>query len=906
MTGRPIRALVWVAALAVSAPAIGQVLREDPRQAQAPIAEAPPLADSVSRLLGAGHLREDEKRALRVFHGAWSAEDLASPALRARAALIVGAWDDPVFSDEAVPAEDRAEAMLRRGDLERAIEALAGATSVRSRRIRAQALEGLGRFEEADAAIEPVAALLRRARADRAEDLVEGVRALAIRARLRGEPAQNHQTFLALVARARDEIDRLYWPAHVAEAELLYDKDNSAQAREALVRALALNPRCADAWRLLGRMAVDGFNMDGVDSIAGRLDALLGTLPDAVGAGSAIASSLRARARLRRNDPDGALEALAPTLARMPKQRELRALEAAAHAVRYDFAQADARLAALDEVSPGAALGYFEVGRALAEARQYQRAAAYLEEASSRRPDWPPPLVELGLLELQAGRDSRALAALRRVAELDPYQVRARNSLELIEELLTYDTVESEHFVVRFKPGVDRVMAEEMLGPLEDNHRIVAGAIEHEPARKTRIELMPDHRWFAVRITGMPAIHTIAASTGPVIAMEAPKVGPNHTGEYDWVRVIRHEYVHTVTLSRTKNRIPHWFTEAAAVYLERAPRDYDTVRLLVDALTNDALFDMEEINIAFVRPKKPTDRAQAYAQGHWMYEYIVERWGASAPLRLMDLYAEGVREEAAFRQVLGVTRDEFSRDFAVWARAQAASWGMLPEPTVRALLVEQTLADEAGRDRVRSALGRFALDAALALAGAGRAGAFEPPLVEPTEAMVDGWLERLGDHPGALQLKIGLALQRTGGEPTMDLAPTLERYAAARPVDPAPHRLLARLWLASEDPADRLRAVEHLEYLDAREQQAPVYASALARLLADAGRLDEAATRAERATTIAPFDPALRELAARVALAQRDLPRARRHIAALTRLEPGREVHRRRLERIDDLIARGG
>ena len=857
----------------------------------------------MTRLITAAHLREDEKLSARLFHGVWTVEDVATPTARAGAALMIGAWDDPVFDDPSVRAEDRAEARLRRGDLIEAIEALAGATSVRSRRIRAAALAGLGRFEEADAAIDPVVAALTRNQAQSAEDLVEGVRALAIRARLRGEPAQNHQYLLGLLGRARDTLDRLYWPASLAEAELLYDKDNSEAAREALIATLALNPRCADAWRLLGRMAVDSFNMDGVDAIAGRLDTLVESLPEPESVVSAIAASLRARARLRRNDPNGATEALEPLLARFPRQRELLALRAAAAAVRYDFAGADARLTQMDALSPGSAVGWFEVGRALSEARQYARAAAYLEEAASRRPNWPPPLVELGLLELQAGRDARALSALRRVAELDPYQVRARNSLELIEELLTYDTLESEHFIVRYKPGVDRVMAQEMLGPLEENHRIVAGAIEHEPDVKTQIELMPNHKWFAVRITGMPAIHTIAASTGPVIAMEAPKVGPNHTGEYDWVRVLRHEYVHTVTLSRTKNRIPHWFTEAAAVYLELAPRDYDTVRLLVSALTNNALFDMEEINIAFVRPKKPTDRAQAYAQGHWMYEYIVERWGASAPLRLMDRYAEGVREEAAFHDVLGVARDEFTREFEVWARAQAASWGMLPEPSVRALLLDETLADEEARSDLQAGLGRFAADAALALAGVGEAGDFTPALVEPTEAMVDGWLDRLGEHPGALEMKIGYALGRAGGAPTVEMAPLLERYAAARPVDPAPHRLLARLWLASVDAATRAQAIEHLEYLDAREQSSPVYASALARLLAEAGRLDEASARAERATTIAPFDASLRELAARVALMQKDYGRARRHIAALTVLEPDREIHQRRLERIDEMIA---
>jgi hypothetical protein len=100
------------------------------------------------------------------------------------------------------------------------------------------------------------------------------------------------------------------------------------------------------------------------------------------------------------------------------------------------------------------------------------------------------------------------------------------------------------------------------------------------------IELHPDHKSFAVRITGMPWIHTIAASTGPLIALEAPREGAPalHLGTFDWQEVLRHEYVHTVTLEQTRNRIPHWLTEAAAVTMETAPRKYETCQMLAREL----------------------------------------------------------------------------------------------------------------------------------------------------------------------------------------------------------------------------------------------------------------------------------------------------------------------------------
>ena len=50
------------------------------------------------------------------------------------------------------------------GDLREALDLLTGHQTMRARRIRAEALEGLGRFAEADAAIDPVVSTLLRNR----------------------------------------------------------------------------------------------------------------------------------------------------------------------------------------------------------------------------------------------------------------------------------------------------------------------------------------------------------------------------------------------------------------------------------------------------------------------------------------------------------------------------------------------------------------------------------------------------------------------------------------------------------------------------------------------------------------------------------------------------------------------
>ncbi|MGP1310816.1 MAG: tetratricopeptide repeat protein, partial [Phycisphaerales bacterium] len=732
-----------------------------------------------------------------------------------------------------------------------------------------------------------------------APDLVDAVKALRLRAELNGEPASGYQAMLDLLAQARSR-DRLYWPAIMAEAELLYEKDSREAAAKAVSEAIALNPKSARAWRLLGRLHVDGFNLDAVRQVADNLDTFAREVTGDPAYASPVGSLLRARAWLRQGEPEEARVELAPLAERFPAHREGVALQAAVAAAEYKPGELEDLLARYEELSPGSPDALFAVGSALSEARQYDPAAEYLRLAIDRQPSAPAPRIELGLLLVQSGRDAEALEELRAVAELDPFNSRARNSLALLENLSEFATIESDHFVVRYKPGVDEVMAREMVPLLADIHEVVAGAFDHEPERKTTIELMPDHEWFAVRITGMPDVHTIAAATGPVIAMEAPKIGANHSGEYDWVRVVRHEYVHTVTLSRTRNRIPHWFTEAAAVRYELAPRDYDTCLLLAGALKNGELFDLQDINVAFVRPKKPSDRSQAYAQGHWMYEYIEHRWGTQAPLDLMDLYAQGVRQGEAFRRVLEIEPEVFLADFKEWAAEQVRAWGLAPSPSLTQLRLDSYAKSEVGRDVVAIALRDLALRHGARIAGLPGIETSGLELPPPSLEDARAWLREHPDNADALHGFLELALAENGGVANDELAPILERYAEARPVDPMPHRVLARHYLASADPS---RAIPHLEYLDAREQRTAAFAAALALRYEERSEYDLASAKAERATTIAPFDAELRETAARVALLRSDYETAERHIEALTRLEPERDIHRTRLERIRQIRA---
>ncbi len=888
---------VWVVLIGLLLPAV-------PSQGQALVPESVATHEAVERALEAEWLSPGERAELRVFHGVWDERDLVHPALKAMVALDAWRLDDPVLDDDEVPLELRAEARLRAGELEAAIELASQSDSIRAARIRAEAYEGLGRFDRAGEVVREPLRRLQREQLDEADELAEGVRALMVRARVEGQPARDFQTMMGLLARSHQQLDRLYWPARLTEAELLLDKDEAQEAARVLHEVLSYNPRNSEAWFMLGRIALRVFDFNSAIAAGETLQTFNPRHP--------LAEVLFAEMRLIQDDPESALDHIQAVLSRWPKLRRARALEAAMHALMYDEEALRASLDGYEEISPGSAKVYYVVGRHLSFNRQYDAAAEVLEEAIRRQPNWPAPQIEQGLMELQSGRDAVALRILRDVRELDPFNTRATNSLQLLEDLADYRRLETEHFIVRYAPGIDEVMVEMMPARLEEIHDSVTRRFEFEPDRKTVVELMPNHERFAVRITGMPFIHTIAACTGPVIAMEVPRSGSGHTTTYDWVRVFQHEYTHTVTLAQTNNRIPHWLTEAAAVEMEFKPRDYQTSQMLAHSLQQGTLFNLDEIKWAFVRPEQPQDRSKAYAQGHWMLEFMNDRFGSSAVLRLFERFFEGEREAAAMRNALGVSREDFFREFLEWAEADVRSWGLGAEPSMSSLMDElraqdpeaaarladsqqarlnaivRVLTDQIGQPKTR---GRRALTAE-------DWPELRRPPVEITDEALEAWLEEYPDHPDLVELKIRRAMQREGG-PKPWMIELLERYATLRPVDPMPHQRLAQIHLDRGEPE---RAIPHLEELDAREDYSAVYAVELSRLYRARGDLGRALEKATRALEINPYHAANRERAAAIALQSQRLEVAHQHIRALTKLEPDRPRHLQRLEAVERLM----
>ncbi|MEX0741511.1 MAG: tetratricopeptide repeat protein, partial [Phycisphaeraceae bacterium] len=419
-------------------------------------------------------LRDEERTELRIFHGLF--DELTNENRQTPAALLAQ-YDlhHENLNAADTPALIRAEAAVLRGDMAQAVELLTGRDQPRAQLLLGRAHKGLGQFNHAVQALTPLRTALRAGELSSAEDITAAAEATARLAVLEGRPAADYHFIMNTLDRVSQQVDRLYWPAIVAQARLMLDKDNPQEAVGAIQQALTLNPNSSEAWYLLGRVSIMGFNFDGLTEVVTQLRS--------IHEHHVLADVLEIESYLAQRDPHAAQEVLDAALERWPNHRHLLASAAAVAALHYDEAATEQALARYADAAGDDPLAYFITGKYLSLARQYEDGTAMLLQAVERQPNWPAPRIELGLLLSQDGREAEALKVLLRVTELDPFNKRANNTVTLLENMTGYEQLETDHFIILYKAGIDAALAHDMPGPLEEIYRDVTDVFQHPPER---------------------------------------------------------------------------------------------------------------------------------------------------------------------------------------------------------------------------------------------------------------------------------------------------------------------------------------------------------------------------------------------------------------------------------------
>jgi tetratricopeptide (TPR) repeat protein len=477
------------------------------------------------------------------------------------------------------------------------------------------------------------------------------------------------------------EVDSSYFEAHLYAAELFTQKYNYAEAAQFLDDALKINPNSAR-----GHLDVAiNKSLEGGEEMLTAVSRALAINPNYV-----IARAFKAGLALQADEHIEATLEIEKALRVNPQSLE-------AHAFRAVTAYLQDRdigpdVAATLAINPRYGTLFNFLSRYATMTRRNEQAAQFARRAIELSPRLWAAYLNLGMARLRLGQMEAGRAAVEESFKGDPFNLWAKNTLDLLDAMADYRETKRGPFLIKAAASESDVVSGYAANLLEEAAAKLTAKYRFTPPGPITVELFPNHEDFAVRALGLPGLGALGVCFGPVIAQDSPSA--RQAGEFNWGSTLWHEYTHVITLQMTDYRIPRWFTEGLAGYEERRARpgwgdDWNPVFLR--ALADGRWFKIEDLDAGFQRPGNPEDVPIAYFQASQVCEFIADRYGFDAILRMLALYREKVRTPEILRQALKLTEAEFDRAFMTYveAKARPLQKALKTEANVAAALTKQ-------------------------------------------------------------------------------------------------------------------------------------------------------------------------------------------------------------------------
>jgi len=379
---------------------------------------------------------------------------------------------------------------------------------------------------------------------------------------------------------------------------------------------------------------------------------------------------------------------------------------------------------------------------------------------------------------------------------------------------------------------------------VEEAHKKLTTKYRFTPRSPIAVEIFQNHEDFAVRSLGLPGLGALGVCFGQVIAMDSPSA--RSSGDFNWGSTLWHEFTHVITLEVTDHRIPRWFSEGLSVYEERRARNGwgDNWSLEnLKAIKDGRFVKINDLDAAFTRPKRPDGVPLAYFQASQVCEFVDEKFGFDAILKMLALYKENARTPDVLQRALKLTPADFDRRFDEYIKAKTSGW------------IE--------------ALG----------AGPVHAPGGQPPSKDALLALLNGKPNDYFTH-----LRLG-TIYKSEGDATKAIE-HLKRAAELFPYysgEGNPYALLAEIYESRDQKTEAVGALESLVRYN--ETNAGAYAK-LARLKLSMGDRKGAVDALKQSFYVQPFDAALHKLAGGVYLELGNPAEAIREFRAQIALAP--------------------
>lgn len=491
-------------------------------------------------------------------------------------------------------------------------------------------------------------------------------------ARIQELSGENPRTILRTVLDPLIERRPDFAGGYVGAGNLALNKDDYGLAAEYFEKALAADAEHQEALAGLSRSYFESHDPR-AESTMERLRALNPNHPRL--------AELDAEGLIRAARYNEALARAEKGLLINPAQIRLLALKSAALFFLNRSEEMEAvQRAALEQNRHDSEI--FRVTGRMASARLRNReAVGFLERALKIDASDSEAEAQLGFALLNLGRDAEGRKRLERAFESDPYDVRIFNMLKVLDSLEQFVTLEREDFRLSLPADEADLIAADAFKLLRDARLALGEKYDVEFSTPIVVQMFDHHDDFMVRTLGFPgAVDYLGICTGQLITMGSPSARP--PGEVNWRLVLWHEFMHIVSLQKTKNRMSRWLSEGLSGYEERQRDPAWGVRAAVEykrILAEDGLPAVQDLERYFSAPQSGAHLSYGYFAAAEFAEYYMKTFGQGAMNRALDRIAEGERDDEALRSAAGISMEALNRGFADHLERRTASYGNLPE-----------------------------------------------------------------------------------------------------------------------------------------------------------------------------------------------------------------------------------
>ena len=320
------------------------------------------------------------------------------------------------------------------------------------------------------------------------------------------------------------------------------------------------------------------------------------------------------------------------------------ALQAAIHTVRNEPDKArEARKSGLKYWKTNPLVDH-EIGKKLSSKYLFAEGAAHQRQALAFSKDYISAKTQLAQDLLRLGQDEEGWKLAGEAHDADGYDVTTFNLLTLYDTLKKYVTIDRNGFLLRMTRDEAALYGDEAIDLLTEARDLFSAKYDTQIEGPVIVEIFPEKKDFAVRTFGIPGGDGyMGVCFGKLITANSPKslIG----FQQNWQSLLWHEYCHVITLQKTRNKMPRWFSEGISVYEERLRHRSWGEQMTPEYrnfILDGEMTPIERLSMAFIVPKSPEHIQFAYYQSSLVVEYLIKNFGEACISNILHDLGQGV------------------------------------------------------------------------------------------------------------------------------------------------------------------------------------------------------------------------------------------------------------------------